>query len=72
MISVMSIASYVITIISYVCNTSGHADASALLLAHGADPNRQDRKGRSPAHCGCAKGQFETIKLIGKGQVEYI
>lgn len=44
---------------------SGHADATALLLAHGADPNRQDRKGRSPAHCGCAKGQFETIKLIG-------
>ncbi|KAJ8963273.1 hypothetical protein NQ318_018740 [Aromia moschata] len=42
-----------------------HADATALLLAHGADPNRQDRKGRSPAHCGCAKGQFETVKLIG-------
>nr|XP_023022451.1 ankyrin repeat domain-containing protein 12 isoform X1 [Leptinotarsa decemlineata] len=45
--------------------TLGHADATALLLAHGADPNRQDRKGRSPAHCGCAKGQFETVKLIG-------
>ncbi|XP_060536632.1 ankycorbin [Cylas formicarius] len=44
--------------------TLGHADATALLLAHGADPNRQDRKGRSPAHCGCAKGQFETVKLI--------
>lgn len=43
----------------------GHADATALLLAHGADANRQDRKGRSPAHCGCAKGQFETVKLIG-------
>lgn len=23
------------------------------------------RKGRSPAHCGCAKGQFETVKMIG-------
>ncbi|KAL1500744.1 hypothetical protein ABEB36_006189 [Hypothenemus hampei] len=45
--------------------TLGHADATALLLAHGADANRQDRKGRSPAHCGCAKGQFETVKLIG-------
>ncbi|KAK9704248.1 Ankyrin repeats (3 copies) [Popillia japonica] len=45
--------------------TLGHADATALLLAHGADPNRQDRKGRSSAHCGCAKGQFETVKLIG-------
>uniref|UniRef100_A0AAR5QFV8 Uncharacterized protein n=1 Tax=Dendroctonus ponderosae TaxID=77166 RepID=A0AAR5QFV8_DENPD len=44
--------------------TLGHADATALLLAHGADLNRQDRKGRSPAHCGCAKGQFETVKLI--------
>ncbi|KAJ8924227.1 hypothetical protein NQ315_007018 [Exocentrus adspersus] len=43
----------------------GHADATALLLAHGADPNRQDRKGRSPAHCGCAKGQFETLKMLG-------
>ena len=30
----------------------------------GADPNRQDRKGRSPGHCGCAKGQFETVKLL--------
>lgn len=23
------------------------------------------RKGRSPAHCGCAKGQFETVKILG-------
>lgn len=44
--------------------TLGHADATALLLTHGADPNKQDRKGRSPAHCGCAKGQFETLKII--------
>lgn len=36
-----------------------------MLLAHAADPNRQDRKGRSPAHCGCAKGQFETVKMLG-------
>nr|CAH7738336.1 unnamed protein product [Callosobruchus chinensis] len=48
-----------------VIDSNGHADATALLLAHGADPNKQDRKGRSPAHCGCAKGQFETVKLIG-------
>lgn len=34
------------------------------LLDLGADPNRQDRKGRSPGHCGCAKGQFETVKLL--------
>lgn len=42
----------------------GHADAVALLLDLDADPNRQDRKGRTPAHCGCAKGQFETVKLL--------
>lgn len=41
--------------------TLGHADATAMLLELGADPNRQDRKGRTPAHCGCAKGQFETV-----------
>lgn len=41
--------------------TLGHADATVMLLDLGADPNRQDRKGRTPAHCGCAKGQFETV-----------
>ncbi|XP_059610824.1 inversin-B [Phlebotomus argentipes] len=45
--------------------TLGHADATALLLDLEADPNRQDRKGRTPAHCGCAKGQFETVKMLG-------
>lgn len=44
--------------------TLGHADATVKLLDFGADPNRQDRKGRSPGHCGCAKGQFETVKLL--------
>ncbi|GAB0094139.1 Ankyrin repeat [Sergentomyia squamirostris] len=44
--------------------TLGHADATALLLDLEADPNRQDRKGRTPAHCGCAKGQFETVKML--------
>lgn len=48
--------------------TLGHADATVKLLDLGADPNRQDRKGRSPGHCGCAKGQFETVKLLnGRG-----
>lgn len=41
--------------------TLGHADATAMLLDLSSDPNRQDRKGRTPAHCGCAKGQFETV-----------
>ncbi|XP_049776149.1 serine/threonine-protein phosphatase 6 regulatory ankyrin repeat subunit A-like [Schistocerca cancellata] len=44
--------------------TLGHADATRLLLGHGADPNRQDRKGRTPAHCGAAKGQLETLRLL--------
>lgn len=44
--------------------TLGHADATSRLLDLDADPNRQDRKGRTPAHCGCAKGQFETVKLL--------
>ncbi|XP_054726763.1 protein phosphatase 1 regulatory subunit 12B [Anastrepha obliqua] len=44
--------------------TLGHADATARLLDLDADPNRQDRKGRTPAHCGCSKGQFETVKML--------
>ncbi|XP_052863840.1 uncharacterized protein LOC128270477 [Anopheles cruzii] len=44
--------------------TLGHADATSLLLRLDADPNRQDRKGRTPAHCGCAKGQMETVKIL--------
>ncbi|XP_016950442.1 uncharacterized protein LOC108024824 [Drosophila biarmipes] len=44
--------------------TLGHADATARLLDLEADPDRQDRKGRTPAHCGCSKGQFETLKLL--------
>lgn len=44
--------------------TLGHADSTSKLLDLGADPNRQDRKGRSSAHCGCAKGQLETIKIL--------
>ncbi|XP_068155259.1 LOW QUALITY PROTEIN: uncharacterized protein [Drosophila tropicalis] len=44
--------------------TLGHADATARLLDLEAEPNRQDRKGRTPAHCGCSKGQFETLKLL--------
>lgn len=27
--------------------TLGHADCTRVLLAHGAEPNRQDRKGRT-------------------------
>lgn len=44
--------------------TLGHADCSQFLLQEGAAPNRQDRKGRTPAHCGAAKGQLETLKIL--------
>lgn len=50
--------------------TLGHADATYMLLDLGADPNRQDRKGRTPAHCGCAKGQFETV-CVTNIDIEY-
>ncbi|KAJ9574723.1 hypothetical protein L9F63_008093, partial [Diploptera punctata] len=45
--------------------TLGHADSTQLLLSFGAEPNRQDRKGRTPAHCGAAKGQLETLRILG-------
>ncbi|KAK8783104.1 hypothetical protein V5799_015559 [Amblyomma americanum] len=44
--------------------TLGHADCTQLLLKYGAAPNRQDHKGRTPAHCGAAKGQLETLKIL--------
>ncbi|XP_050527707.1 ankyrin-3-like [Daktulosphaira vitifoliae] len=44
--------------------TLGHADATEVLLEHGADPNRQDGKGRTPPHCGSFKGQLETVRLL--------
>lgn len=44
----------------------GHADATSALLVHGADAHRQDRRGRSPAHTAAAKGQIETVRILGK------
>ena len=46
--------------------TLGHADCSHFLLHEGAAPNRQDRRGRTPAHCGAAKGQLETLKILSQ------
>ncbi|XP_031785459.1 ankycorbin isoform X2 [Nasonia vitripennis] len=46
--------------------TLGHADATSLLLKLGADPNRQDRKGRTPGLCAAAKGQLETLKILAQ------
>ena len=36
--------------------TLGFVDCTELLLECGADSDIQDRKGRTPAHCGAAKG----------------
>lgn len=36
------------------------------MLVHGADAHRQDRRGRSPAHTAAAKGQIETVRILGK------
>ncbi|GIY30801.1 inversin-A [Caerostris extrusa] len=44
--------------------TLGHADCTNLLLSFGSQGNRQDNKGRTPAHCGAAKGQLETLKIL--------
>ncbi|KAM7289939.1 uncharacterized protein ISCGN_030067 [Ixodes scapularis] len=46
--------------------TLGHADCTQLLLKYGAMANRQDHKGRTPAHCGAAKGQSETLKILAQ------
>ncbi len=42
--------------------TLGHADCADFLVSAGADAMKQDRKGRSSAHCGAAKGQLSTLK----------
>ncbi|GFS50302.1 ankycorbin [Trichonephila clavipes] len=44
--------------------TLGHADCTNLLLTFGSQASRQDNKGRTPAHCGAAKGQLETLKIL--------
>lgn len=38
--------------------------SSELLLECGAVTELQDRKGRSPAHCGAAKGQLDTLRML--------
>ncbi|XP_059087785.1 ankyrin repeat domain-containing protein 50-like isoform X2 [Tigriopus californicus] len=44
--------------------TLGHADCVHFLLGAGANPNAKDKKLRSAAHCGAAKGQIQTLKLL--------
>ena len=44
--------------------TLGYVECTELLLGCGALTDLQDRKGRTPAHCGAAKGQLDTLRLL--------
>jgi ankyrin repeat protein len=44
--------------------TLGHTRDAELLLAAGAAANRQDRRGRTPAHCAAAKGILSSLKSL--------
>ncbi|KAJ1364602.1 hypothetical protein KIN20_024725 [Parelaphostrongylus tenuis] len=44
--------------------TYGHYEAARRLLDHGANPNHQDHRLRTPAHCAAAKGQMRMLKLL--------
>ena len=46
--------------------TLGHVSSVDLLLRAGAQPNKQDRKGRTASHCGAAKGMLESLRLMHK------
>ena len=46
--------------------TLGHISASEILLRAGAQPNKQDRKGRTASHCGAAKGMLDSLRLLQK------
>jgi ankyrin repeat protein len=35
-----------------------------MLLEKGADPNHQDKRIRTAAHCAAAKGQLRVMKLL--------
>ena len=40
----------------------GYVESTKMLLILGALPNVKDRKGRTPAFCGAAKGQLESLR----------
>lgn len=44
--------------------TLGHVDCTRALLKNNAQPNFQDKKLRTAAHCAAAKGQLATLKLL--------
>ena len=44
--------------------TLGYAECTEMLLSCGALTDTQDRKGRTPAHCGAAKGQLDTLRML--------
>ena len=44
--------------------TLGYAECTEMLLSCGVLTDTQDRKGRTPAHCGAAKGQLDTLRML--------
>ena len=50
--------------------TLGYVECTELLLQSGARTDLKDRKGRSVVHCGAAKGQLETLKVLRRFQAD--
>ena len=46
--------------------TLGHSECTEELIKAGALVNRQDMKGRTPAHCAAAKGLYNSVKTLEK------
>jgi len=44
--------------------TLGHCRDAEVLLKAGAQPNRRDNRGRTPAHCAAAKGMLTSLKSL--------
>ena len=55
----------------YIISAVGHVESTAQMLRLGANPNIQDRKGRTPAHCAASKGQFEAMKILESNNADF-
>ena len=51
--------------------TLGHVECASQLLSFEADPNKKDRKGRTPAHFGATKGQLEALKILKANKAQF-
>ncbi|CAF1202832.1 unnamed protein product [Adineta ricciae] len=47
-----------------------HVDVCRLLLDLKANPNHQDKRGRTPSHCAAAKGNLECLKYLIEHQAD--